>query len=74
MPKRTVNQEPAPVDATSVEGPIPIALRISDPSVLAAADKFAKKEGRSRNNALNILLQRALAAEGLWPPSTDAGK
>jgi len=46
-------------------------LRIIDPRLLDAVDEAADGERRSRNLMLNILIEEALKARGLWPPKSQ---
>jgi hypothetical protein len=51
--------------------PISFQVRVRDETLLAALEGFARRNRWSRNQALIVLLERALAAEQLWaPPGT----
>lgn len=60
-----------PQPDSSGDGVTPISLRIIDPRLLAAADRCAEHDRRSRNLMLNILLEEALTARGYWPPPSQ---
>ena len=54
-----------PATAEAVSTP----YRPSDPRILAQLDALRKRENRpSRNNVIDTLILKGLAAEGLWPP------
>ncbi len=42
-------------------------LRPPDPALLKAIKAYSKRERRSMNMAIVMLLEQALAAHGLWP-------
>jgi hypothetical protein len=45
-----------------------VNFRVYDPRLLRAVAAFQRRGRLFRNAALTRLLQRALEAEGLWPP------
>ena len=47
-------------------------LRVEDRRMLDALGSLAKRQRRSGNMALQVLLEDALKEAGLWPPPTDA--
>lgn len=55
---------------------VPVAtqhsLRVDDGRLLEALDVYAKRIRRSRNMAIQLLLEKAMEQEGLWPPVADA--
>jgi hypothetical protein len=48
--------------------PISFQVRLRDETLLAALQAFAGQNRWSRNQALIVLLERALRTEGLWQP------
>ena len=44
-------------------------FRPEDMRLLDALDVYAKRIRRSRNMAINLLLEAAMEKEGLWPPA-----
>jgi hypothetical protein len=46
-------------------------FRPDDPRLLDALDVYAQRIRRSRNMAMNLLLEAAMEQEGLWPPADD---
>jgi hypothetical protein len=48
-----------------------IPFRVEDEQLVAALDNYAKSVRRSRNMAIVILLEEALALHGFWPPTAD---
>jgi hypothetical protein len=48
--------------------PISFQVRLRDETLLTALEGFARQNRWSRNQALIVLLERALASEGLWHP------
>lgn len=62
-------EEKMPSAAEAVSTP----YRPSDPRILDQLDKLKVRDNRpSRNNTIDTLVLRGLAAEGLWPPKADA--
>lgn len=61
---------PKPKTDESSKEPVPgrTPLRVDDARLLDALDTFAKRQRRSRNMALQIILEEKMEAEGLWPP------
>jgi hypothetical protein len=48
--------------------PTTTPFRPEDKRLLLALDIYAKRIRRSRNMAMNLLLEEAMQREGLWPP------
>lgn len=48
-----------------------VPFRPDDPRLVAALDAYAKSIRRSRNMAINLLLEKGLEAEGFWPPPQE---
>lgn len=61
-------KKPVPEPVPDAHKGIQINLRVIDERLIAAVDKRAGRERRSRNLMLNILIERALEADGDWPP------
>ncbi len=59
--------KPEPVD-TSQEPVTQVLFRSDDDRLFATVDIVARSLRQSRNMALNILVEEALAARKLWPP------
>jgi hypothetical protein len=77
MPTMSKRRPPAvppgqPPDDPPSQGSISLTLRIVDPRLIAAVDRCAHDDRRSRNVTLNILLEEALQARGYWPPPPPA--
>lgn len=47
---------------------IQIPFRVGDEQLVAAIETYADRTRRSRNMAIVLLLEEALARHGLWPP------
>jgi hypothetical protein len=45
-----------------------VLFRADDARLIEALDAYADSVRRSRNMAINILLEEALASHGFWPP------
>lgn len=43
-------------------------FRADDPRLIAALDDYAESIRRSRNMAINLLLEEILKEKGFWPP------
>jgi hypothetical protein len=55
--------------------PTTTPFRPEDNRLFDALDAYAKRIRRSRNMAINLLLEEAMEREGLWPPpETKGGK
>jgi hypothetical protein len=50
---------------------IQIPFRVDDLRLVEALDAYAEVTRRSRNGATLYLLEKALEAEGYWPPPGD---
>lgn len=49
-----------------------VNLRVIDPRLLRALDAYRHRVRRSRNMAINLLLEQALTQEGFWPPQANS--
>jgi hypothetical protein len=67
MAKRSDKAEPA----TDPHKDQQINLRLH-PDLLAAVDRYADKQRRSRNMAIVLAIEEVLARAGLWPPPGDS--
>lgn len=67
MAKKRKTDVPATADPVPKQTP----FRPDDPRLLKAIDEYARSVRRSRNMAMVLLLEQALAAHQLWPPSED---
>ncbi len=45
-------------------------LRVDDKRLFDSLDAYARRLRRSRNMAIQLLLEEAMTREGLWPPPT----
>jgi hypothetical protein len=73
MAKKKTNHNPSPDDnsAPGEAESINILLRGLDPSLVEALDQHAKRNRRSRNVSIILLLEEAMQKQGLWKPSPD---
>ena len=53
--------------------PAAASFRFEDSRLLNALDVYAKRTRRSRNKAVEVLLEEAMRQEGLWPPPEAEG-
>ncbi len=67
MAKKKKAAQPAPAYIDPHKG-VQINFRVVDPRMLEITEQLAAKERRSRNFMLNLLVEQALTALGLWPP------
>jgi hypothetical protein len=70
--KPTHKKEPN-VQATQERKAASTPFRPEDPRLLDALDVYAKRIRRSRNMAINLLLEEAMEREKLWPPPEAEG-
>lgn len=66
MARKKKTEAAAPVEADADAGQF--HLRYVDERIPAAIDAYAKSTRRSKNMAMNILLEEGLARAGFWPP------
>jgi hypothetical protein len=75
QPKRPAKaqkpQEP-PVEAVPEKRATATPFRPEDPRLLDALEVYAARIRRSRNMAINLLLEDAMTKEGLWPPAESS--
>jgi hypothetical protein len=63
-------KKPAPVPPPNPSPePGSFLLRVPDDRLLDALEQFAAKMRRSQNVSLLIILEEAMTAAGLWPPT-----
>ncbi len=55
------------------EEPAKASFQFDDGRLLRALDIYARRTKRSRNKAVNVLLEEAMQREGLWPPADRKG-
>jgi hypothetical protein len=67
--KRPSRKKEPKVQATQERKAASTPFRPEDPRLLDALDAYAKRIRRSRNMAINLLLEAAMENEGLWPPA-----
>jgi hypothetical protein len=58
-------------EAIPVRKTLSTPFRPDDPRLLDVLDVYAQRIRRSRNMAMNLLLEAAMEREGLWPPPAD---
>jgi hypothetical protein len=63
-PTVPATESPPEADVTSV------LFRAEHPQLVRAIDAYAKANRRSRNMAMNLLLEEALTSHDLWPPAS----
>ncbi len=63
--------EELPVEAVAEKKATSTPFRPDDPRLLDVLDVYAKRIRRSRNMAINLLLEEAMQREGLWPPAEE---
>lgn len=61
VPKKKPADEPDPK-------PVQVPFRVDDPRLVEALDRNAKRNRRSRNMTILVLLERGLTEDGDWPP------
>jgi hypothetical protein len=81
-PGRADSQVPEPptetaspdVQATADRKATSTPFRPEDVRLFDALDAYAKSIRRSRNMAMNLLLEAAMEKEGLWPPAEPSAE